>query len=128
MVRGRDALSPLAAAVIGICMTLVAATFTAQASRVAAEEGWPPPVELSQSGDGTSRGPELARQQNGDLHVLWMEPRTVTETSPYSYTVYYARSDDRGGNWTYSVPLTPAGSHRYEAALDVDPYGGVHAV
>jgi hypothetical protein len=128
MLRGRDSLSPLAVAVIGICVTLVAATCTAHASHVAAEGGWPPPVELSQSGDATSRGPELDMAQNGDLHVVWMEPRTVTETSPYSYTVYHARSDDMGGNWTYSVPLTPAGNHRYEAAMDVDQFGGVHVV
>jgi hypothetical protein len=128
MAHSRPSLSPLAAAMIGICGALLAATCTAHASHVAAQGGWPPPLDLSQSGSSTSRGAELALAQNGDLHVIWMEPRTVTETAPYSYTVYHASSDDQGSNWTYSVPLTPAGNHRYEAAMDVDQFGGVHVV
>jgi len=121
MLRG-DSVRPLAAAVIGISVTLVAATYTAHASHVAAQGGWPPPLDLSQSGGSTSRGPDLARAQNGDLHVIWMEPGGVT------FTVYHAGSDDQGSNWTHSVPLTPSGNHRVEAAMDVDAYGTVHIV
>jgi len=121
MLRGYS-LSPLAAAVIGISVTILAATYTAHASRVAAQGGWPPPLDLSQSGDETSRGPELAMAQSGDLHVIWMEPGGVT------FTVYHAGSDDQGSNWTYSVPLTPAGSNRHNAAMDVDQYGILHSV
>ena len=121
MLRG-NSVRPLAAAVMGICVTLLAATYTAQASYVAAQGGWPPPFDLSQSVDETSIGPDLAMAQNGDLHVIWMEPGGVT------FTVYHAGSDDQGSNWVYSVPLTPADNHRYEAAVDVDQLGVVHAV
>jgi hypothetical protein len=122
MPRGRNSLSPLAGAVTGIWMTLMAATYTAYASQVAAQGGWPPSVEMSQHRDETSRGPELALAQNGDLHVIWMEPREIT------FTVHHASSDDQGSNWTYSVPLTSAGSDREQGAMDVDQYGLVHTV
>ena len=123
MLRG-NSLRPLAAAVIGICVTLVAATYTAHASHVAAQGGWPPPLDLSQSGSSTSRDPALARDENGDLHVIWMERAGVT------FTVYHAGSDDQGSKWTYSDPMTPSasGNDRVEAAMDVDAYGLVHTV
>ena len=121
MLRG-NSVRPLAAAVMGICVTLVAATYTAHASYVAAQGGWPPPLEMSQHRGETSRGPGLVLAQNGDLHLIWMEPGGVT------FTVHHAGSDDRGSNWTYSVPLTPAGSNREQGAMDVDQYGIVHAV
>ncbi|HUS69435.1 MAG TPA: hypothetical protein VM075_01490 [Anaerolineae bacterium] len=124
MLRG-DSLNPLAAAVIGICGTILAATYTAHASHVAAQGGWPPPVELSsQSGDGTSRGPDLAIAQSGDLHVIWMEP----EAGGVTFTVYHASSHNQGSNWSYSVPLAPAGNDREQGAMDVDQYGTAHAV
>jgi hypothetical protein len=121
MLRG-DSVRPLAAAVIGISVTLLAATYTAHASHVAAQGGWPPPLDLSQSGGSTSRGPDLVMGQEGDLHVIWMEPEGVT------FTVYHAGSDDQGSNWTYSVPLTPAGKGRYEAAMDMYQPGVIHVV
>jgi len=124
MLRG-DPLSPLAAAVMGICVTLLAATYTAHASHVAAEGGWPPPVQLSQSGDEASIGPELAIRESGGLHVIWMQAEGGT------FTVYHARSSDQGSSWSYSVPLTPAGSSRYSAAMDVtevDEHWIVHTV
>ena len=124
MLRCRDSFGPLAIAVAGICMTLVTATYTAHASQVAAEGGgWMMPLELSQSGDGTSRDPQLARQQNGDLHVVWMEP-----PEGVTFTVYYAGSVDQGSNWTYGAPLTSADTDRYGAAMDVDQFGVVHVV
>jgi hypothetical protein len=124
MLPSRQFLSPLAAAVIGICVTLVAATCTAHASHLAAQGGWPPPLDLSQSGDETSRGPDLAMDDNGDLHMIWMERAGVT------FTVYHAGSDDQGSNWTYSDPMTTSasGNDRVEAAMDVDAYGLVHTV
>jgi hypothetical protein len=122
MLRGRESLSPLAAAVAGIGACLLAAACTAHASHVAAEGGWPPPVDLSQSGDETSRGPDLAMAQDGHLHVTWVQRGGA------SFTVYHAGSDDQGNNWTYSVPLTPSGSDRVEAAMDVDEYGFVNTV
>lgn len=112
MLHRRDSLNPLAAAVIGICGTLLAATYTAQASQVAAQGGWPPPVEMSQHRDETSRGPELALDENGDLHVIWMEPEGVT------FTVHHGTSSDQGSNWIYSGPL-PAADSRFNAAMDV---------
>jgi hypothetical protein len=62
--------------------------------------------------------------EHGDLHVIWMQPAGVT------FTVYHAGSDDQGGNWTYSHPMTPSasGNDRVEAAMDVDAYGLVHTV
>jgi hypothetical protein len=116
--------SPLAAAVIVICVILIAATYTAHASHLATQGGWPPPFDLSQSGDSTSRDPGLALAENGDLHVTWMEPAGVT------YTVYHAASQDQGNSWSYSVPmsLSLSGNDRVEAAIDVDAYGRVHTV
>jgi hypothetical protein len=113
-----DPLSPLAAAVMCVCVTLLAATYTAHAS----QGGWPPPLDLSQSGDEYSRGPDLAMAQDGHLHISWMERGGVT------FTVYHAGSDDQGNSWTYSVPLTPSGNDRVEAAMDVDQYGSAHTV
>jgi hypothetical protein len=60
--------------------------------------------------------------QDGALHVIWMQPAGVT------FTVYHAGSDDQGSNWTYSVPLTPTGDDRGQAAMDVDQYGFAHTV
>jgi len=115
-------LSTLAVAVIAVSVTILAATYTAHASQLATQGGWPPPVEMSQHGDRTSRGPKLALAQSGDLHVAWMEPEAVT------FTVHHAGSDDQGSNWTYSVPLTPSGTDRQSGAMDVDQYGLVHTV
>jgi len=123
MLRG-GSLSPLAAAVMGICGTLLAATYTAQASHVAGQGGWPPPVDLSQSGLSDSRGPELALAENGHLHVIWTQPG---QPQGVTFTVYYASSHNQGSNWSYSVPLTPAGKDREAGAMDVDEYG-VHTV
>jgi len=124
MPRGRDRSGPVAIAVAGICGCLFAATYTAHASHVATQGGWPPPVELSQNRDETSRGPDLALAQEGDLHVIWMEP----EPGGVTFTVHHASSSDQGSNWTYSVPLTAESSSREQAAMDVDEYGGAHTV
>jgi hypothetical protein len=123
MLRGNP-LNPLAAAVIGICVTLLAATYAAHASPVAVEGGWPPPFDLSQSGDEISRGPQLALSQNGDLRVIWLEP----EPGGVTFTVHLASYDSQGSNWTYSAPLAPPESDRYNAAMDVDQSGTAHAV
>lgn len=129
MLRGARSLNSLAIAVAGICGCLFAATYTAQASHVAVQWHWPPPLDLSQSGGSSSRDPVLAMQQNGDLHVLWLEkPRVLTETLPDRYTLYHARSDRGGCNWTYSVPLTPSGYDRGQGAMDVDQDGLAHTV
>jgi hypothetical protein len=122
MQRARESLGPLAAAVTGICGTLLVAAYTAYASPATVQGGWPPPLDLSQSGSSTSRGPDLALAQNGDLHVIWMQPQGAT------ITVYHAGSDDQGSNWSYSVPLAPAGADRLQAAMDVDPYEIAHVV
>jgi hypothetical protein len=122
MERSRPSLSPLAAAVIGISGTLLVAGYTAYASPAAVQGGWPPPVDLSQSGDSISRAPDLALAQDGVLHVIWTDPRWIT------FTVYHAGSDDQGRNWSYSVPLTPSSSAMLDPAMDVDPYGIAHVV
>jgi hypothetical protein len=72
-------------------------------------------VEISQNRDEISRGADLALDQNGDLHMIWMEP----EPGGVTFTVHHASSSDQGSNWTYSVPLTPAAGNRYNAAMDV---------
>jgi hypothetical protein len=120
--RSHPSLSPLAVAVMGISATLLVAAYTAYASPATVQGGWPPPLDLSQSGDSISRGPDLSLAENGDLHVIWMQPQGAT------ITVYHAGSDDRGSNWSYSVPLAPASTDRLEAAMDVDPYGIAHVV
>ena len=125
MLRAQS-LSPLAAAALGICVVLGAATYTAHASQSAALGGWPPPLDLSQSGGSDSKDPDLALLQNGDLHVIWMEPRGVTST--LFSTLHHAKSRDRGANWTYSQPLTPKGQDRFQPAMDADEYGVLHVV
>jgi hypothetical protein len=107
-------------------LLLVAAGVTAWASSLADEGGWAPPSEVSQSGSSTSRGPSLLLEGDGTLHAIWME-QAWSGGTPY-FTIYPAKSTDRGRNWSHTIPLTPAGTDGFEAAADMDQYGGQHLV
>jgi hypothetical protein len=113
-------------AVAGTLALLVMAGVTAWASSLSDEGGWGPPVEVSQSGGSTSRGPSLVLADDGTLHAIWMQEAWSGGT-PY-FTIYPANSTDRGRNWSYTAPLTPAGTDGFEAALDMDQFGGEHVV
>jgi hypothetical protein len=105
---------------------LIVAGLTAWASSLATEGGWPPPIEVSQSGDLSSRGPDLILEDDGTLHAIWMERAPVA--SPLTFTLFHASSTDGGRNWSFTLPLTPSGVHRYEGAADIDDYGGLHLI
>lgn len=109
-----------------ILLLLVVAGLTAWASSPATEGGWPPPIELSQSGSSSSQVPSLLLEDDGTLLAFWMQQAAVTDT--LYYTVYPARSTDGGNNWSYTTPLTPTTTDRYEAAVDMGEYGGQRLV
>jgi hypothetical protein len=116
----------LAAAVVSVLFLLVTAGLTAWASSLGSGGGWPPPVEVSQSGDLTSRGPNMEMEGDGTLHAVWMERAPVT--NPVTFTLFHAESTDKGRNWSDGLPLAPSGVDRYEGAMDMDQYGGLHVI
>ena len=116
----------LTIAIASTLFLLLVAALSALAAPLADGGGWAPPTEVSQSGGSTSRGPSLALEDDGTLHAIWMERALLTDT--LYFTVYPARSTDGGNNWSYTTPLTPAGTSRYEGAMDMDEYGGLHLV
>jgi hypothetical protein len=118
----RRRLTLLTIATTSTLLLLLVAALTALASPAENGGGWAPPKEVSQSGGSTSLGPSLALEDDGTLHAVWME------RDPVFFTVFPAKSTDRGTNWSYSVPLTPAGTSRFEGAMDMDEYGGLHIV
>jgi len=116
----------LVVAAASTLLFLLIAGLTAWASSLSDEGGWPPAIELSQSGSSTSRGPTLLQQDDGSLHAFWMQQAATTDT--LRYTVYHASSADAGGNWSHTIPLTPTTTDRFEAAADLDEYGGLRLV
>jgi hypothetical protein len=76
------------------CALVFTATVLAQTGSLPEQMGWMLPKEVSQSGDNASRGPQLAVDVDGDLHLLWMDD-TTGPADPY-----YVRSDDGGSSWS----------------------------
>ncbi len=110
----------------GAVFLLTVALATALASPSATGGGWPPPIEVSQSGDTTSRVPSLLLEDGGTLRAFWLEEALLTDT--LHYTIFPAKSTDGGDNWSLTTPLTPTTTDRYEPVVDVDEYGGLHLV
>jgi hypothetical protein len=99
---------------------MLSATALAQTGSPTEQVGWMLPLEVSQSGDHASRGPALAVDGSGRLHLLWMDD-TTGQAEPY-----YVRSDDHGSSWTVREIIATS-RPSYQGSLAVDSDGTAHA-
>lgn len=113
-------LHALSLAVLCSCTVMLAATVIAHAGGPTRIDGWLLPRELSQSGDDASLGPDLIMDNQGLLHVLWIDD------SPGQPDPYYARSLDQGTSWS-AVSQVSTEDASYDSALAVGGTGIVHA-
>lgn len=102
------------------CAVMLLAAFVAQASSPV-RLGWMIPQDVSQSGAAAaSKGPRIAIDSDGHLHLIWMDDRAGQAD------LYYARSVDVGNTWWdgEGIPTTPE-SNQGSLALGSD--GTIHA-
>lgn len=109
----------LTLATVSCSAVMLLAAFVAEASSLL-RVGWMIPQEVSQSGDARSKGPRMAVDDSGDIHLIWMDE------TPGQADLYYARSTDQGNTWSGSEQVaTPLESE--DGALAVDSSGTIHA-
>jgi hypothetical protein len=75
-------------------------------------------TEMVYSGPGISSNPSIARDGNGNLHVMWSEDGN---------TVYY-RERLAGGDWADPVVVTTAGPVYHGPELNIAYDGTLHAI
>ncbi|HUW95266.1 MAG TPA: sialidase family protein [Anaerolineae bacterium] len=80
--------------VAATCALVFTAAALAQSVSLPEHMGWMQPKQLSNSEQKASRGPQLAVDVDGDLHLLWTDD-TTGQADPY-----YAWSDDGGSSWS----------------------------
>ena len=98
------------------CALVFTATVLAQTGSLPEQMGWMLPREVSQSGDEESRGPQLAVDGSGQLHLLWMDDSTG-QANPY-----YVRSENGGSSWSIREVITnsPRASSQGSLAVGSD--------
>ena len=96
------------------CTLLLVAAALAKTASTPERLGWMLPQEVSQSEQASSQGPQLAIDENGDLHLIWTDNNnTAGQLDPY-----YVQSIDRGNNWSAGYPFaTDQESHQARIAL-----------
>lgn len=103
------------------CALVFTAAALAQSVSLAEDIGWMLPREVSQSGDDASRGPQLAVDGGGQLHLLWMDD-TTGQANPY-----YIRSDDGGSSWSIREVITNSARTSSQGSLAVGADGTAHS-
>lgn len=78
---------------------------------------WLPPLNLSDSLDADSTGPDLFVQADGTPHLAWQEVMSATPQIQYS----------QGTGWTQTLTLSDSSSGAYLPSLTVDTWGRRHA-
>ena len=81
-------------AIAASCTLLLVAAALAKTAGTREHLGWMLPREVSQSDQASSQGPQLAIEENGDLHLMWTDS-TTGQLDPY-----YVQSTDGGNNWS----------------------------
>jgi len=102
------------------CALVFTATVLAQTGSLPEQMGWMQPKQLSNSEQKASRGPQLAVDVDGDLHLLWMDD-TTGQSDPY-----YVRSDDGGSSWSIREVITNSPQASYQGSLAVGADGIAH--
>jgi hypothetical protein len=117
--RFRRRVNVLMIVVLATGVILTGATMLAQISHAAGSGGWTGPRNLSQSGSGSSIGPDLGVDMQGAVHATWM-----TGTSP-TKDLCYARSTDGGNTWP-TCHVIDTGYDSSNGSLAVEADGTAH--
>jgi len=97
------------------CTLLLVAAALAKTASTTERLGWMLPKEVSQSDQASSQGPQLVIEENGFLHLMWMDS-TTGQLDPY-----YVQSTDRGNNWSAGDRFaTDQESHQARIALGTE--------
>jgi hypothetical protein len=92
------------------CTLLLAAGVLAQGTSLTERLGWMLPQEVSQSDEASSQRPQLAVEDDGDLHLLWMD-NTSGQLDPY-----YVASTNSGSSWSAGERFATA-PQSYQGAI-----------
>ncbi|TKJ29224.1 MAG: hypothetical protein CEE40_09295 [Chloroflexi bacterium B3_Chlor] len=110
----------LSFAILGTCVVMLGATLLAQASSLSRVGVWWTPQEVSQSDNKESRGPDIAVDDGGYLHLIWMDD------TPGQFEPCYVESENQGSSWSDVEPV-PTTSDSSQGALAVGSGDTLHA-
>ncbi|NVM31801.1 MAG: right-handed parallel beta-helix repeat-containing protein, partial [Candidatus Helarchaeota archaeon] len=89
---------------------------------------WVSPVEISMGSDRDTRYPEIAVDEEGNIHFVW-EDYSNRFDSDYNWDIFYRRWDATTASFTPVIDVsTVTTADAYQPAITVDSEGNAHVV